>query len=112
MAFADLGERCGEGILEPGISLLQFLHDIACQSTLPFFRLIPGKLGVDESVALHEDADKRPSTAPSVRSNGTVIFVQPFPNRSEAPYGCREEEGITAFLFQETPSHRSFHRFP
>mgnify|MGYP006970899224 CR=1 FL=1 len=72
VALADLGDRRGEkGILEPRISLLQFLHDGHHR-----YRLIPGILGMDESVVLHENADKRPSSAPSVRSDRVVIFTE------------------------------------
>ena len=77
VALADLGDRRGEkGILEPRISLLQFLHDgHRLVNRHHRYRLIPGILGMDESVVLHENADKRPSSAPSVRSDRAVSYT-------------------------------------
>ena len=78
VALADLGDRRGEkGILEPRISLLQFLHDgHRLVNRHHRYRLIPGILGMDESVAFHEVADKRPSAAPSIRPDGDVILAE------------------------------------
>lgn len=117
VALADLGDRRGEkGILEPRISLLQFLHDgHRLVNRHHRYRLIPGILGMDESVVLHENADKRPSSAPSVRSDRVVIFTERSRSQIEVKFLAglgAEGEAIIAFRFQETPSHHSFHRFP